>query len=81
MTELLPCPFCGGRADVFSNPVSWEHCENEFCPNEEPDHVGVKCSSCEVQFRLSAPSRQCKALGLVETVRRWNQRVREACVA
>lgn len=30
--ELLPCPFCGAKADLYGEcDMVWVRCSNEFC--------------------------------------------------
>lgn len=34
-TELLPCPFCGGKAKLIASIKPWVSCTNNDCPSKE----------------------------------------------
>lgn len=69
-TELLPCPFCGGKAMLNNERECFGHgeCHAKYY---------VKCESCgargfsEYEYDLSAEECKAKVIG------KWNTRKRE----
>ena len=73
MTELKPCPFCGGKANVNMKIIS----KNDFS-------IYVSCSKCRARTDGYCPTvtkeecalesiEKCKALA----IEKWNRRVNE----
>lgn len=64
MTELKPCPFCGGEGIV----------ERDYPPSETPanDHEWVECKVCGATGPWHRVSRTHQAI-----IRGWNRRLKE----
>lgn len=60
MTELKPCPFCGGKADYFADRI--------FCMNNA-FLQGIKCKKCGGAY-FDADKRKCPN----DMVNGWNKR-------
>lgn len=60
MTELKPCPFCGGKAYV----------SREDCYGELDDYYMVHCDTCSLQFGFTKQF-ECEK----QVTDAWNMRV------
>lgn len=78
VTELLPCPFCGGEARLYENP-----------PYEPPGMFFVRCDPCDLvydkawdvprdQAIAAWNTRQASTAALQERVKRMEQQLAEA---
>lgn len=69
MSELLPCPFCGGKADAL---LKYNRTTGQF-------YIFVKCNVCSAQSK-GIPSHERPDLNdwnspeCEEAVRHWNRR-------
>ena len=43
--ELMPCPFCGGEAQMVGGPEDWSPTFND--PDSGGDPISVVCKNCE----------------------------------
>ena len=62
--ELLPCPFCGGEANI--NFIGNDHSKKR--------KVEVKCSSCRVEL-INASIRNNSEVCAKWTIDGWNKRI------
>lgn len=84
--ELKPCPFCGGKAEAYTEDGGWD------CRGENVYHSGIVCTKCGVSVELEhhgddlmredddrQDGMHCHALEEM-AVERWNRRAGEAKV-
>ncbi|BEA28026.1 hypothetical protein DLV94_09005 [Shigella flexneri] len=72
MSNLLPCPFCGGAAHVASEADHPEY-------GSGGRFYFVRCGTCRAQSgsKYAAPGNDC-AIFYSEVRAEWNQRAKEA---
>ena len=62
VTELKPCPFCGGKASIFQE---WHYYSGDF----EYDHVG-----CCVSFQGGEVDNSGRDKETADAIKEWNTR-------
>ena len=67
-TELKPCPFCGGSADLFER----------YSATKRSNYVQVRCCECGAQggpykYRTEARAKRARKLA----INNWNRRTTE----
>lgn len=62
--KLLPCPFCGGEAEIVGGPEDWSPTFND--PDSGGDPVSVVCKNCECGLHFFEDYEKAIAA--------WNQR-------
>lgn len=70
--KLLPCPFCGGKAEIKLNPGSWGY---------TPDRVSVSCNPCGIGWGFVAedqevgkPPHSIEDEATKKALDKWNRR-------
>jgi hypothetical protein len=63
MTDLKPCPFCGGKAEQFAG------CRTDF-------FLTVYCTDCLAEIKAE-PDGKADDAGWSKAVEKWNRRVNE----
>jgi Lar family restriction alleviation protein len=63
--ELKPCPFCGGKAEMYK----MTNCSN---PEEDFEGYYVICSECAVQTPM-----ECTTSAVIAA---WNRRISDECI-
>lgn len=73
MSELKPCPFCGGEATIRLKQGSWGY---------TPDRVSVICKPCGIGWSFVAedqergkPPHSIEKEATKKAVDKWNRRV------
>jgi len=72
MSNLKPCPFCGGKAET-RHPEAGFRCDNE--------RFVVSCTDCNATRWNKTTSQKCQ-VGFdteVEAIKAWNTRVENTC--
>ncbi len=66
MSELLPCPFCGGEADEYEGDYG----------------NGIYCMMCGAMVGepIHLEYRTTKRVGIAEAIAAWNSRAERTCV-
>lgn len=69
MTDLLPCPFCGGMAERVDNGPTKEQVQHAISWGQDFDDGGsfIRCTSCDASTALHFDRKE----NLVES---WNRR-------
>lgn len=57
MSELKPCPFCGGEAKLYSGRIKYVFCKECFATNED-----VKTESEAIEAWNTRHERTCRAV-------------------
>ena len=71
-TQLLPCPFCGGEAELDRTAERFEYCTGG--PNSVMDFgYWVYCTKCDASMGASVPPSSPE-----EATREWNRRAESA---
>lgn len=64
MSELLPCPFCGGEAEIVGGPENWT--PTFYDPDGGGDPIAVVCKTCACGLHFFD--------GYAEAIAAWNRR-------
>lgn len=67
LSQLLPCPFCGGKAEYCREPIPLD--EAALKPNSGGEYV--RCTACDAASSLSFPLMDDVKRQVIE---RWNRR-------
>ena len=74
MSELKPCPFCGGEAKTINHPASW---------NKNILVAYVRCETCQVNgtpFELNTNhTYKDGAEYIYKAIEAWNRRATDGC--
>ena len=72
--ELMPCPFCGGKSELMSNPIEpdwW--CGEVFNKCDFGRYEAMaNCKSCHVQMVCDARTEE---EAMVSVIKLWNRRM------
>lgn len=79
MTELKPCPFCGGRATMRDDGIHMSVIDLDTgavvdCRDEEAEGYVIECKNCPAQIVAIKETGESEAELEQRAIKAWNRR-------